>query len=81
MSALTSSPSSATGKPGNGPVGELHDENVSVSLYTAIASSYPVTIITPWWRSRCTGHCARSHSKYGYGSVTSSAPRKKSIAS
>ena len=28
MSALTSSPSSGTGKPGNGPVGELHDENV-----------------------------------------------------
>ncbi len=32
MSALTSSPSSGTGNPGNGPVGELHDENVSVSL-------------------------------------------------
>ena len=39
MSSLTSSPSSGTGKPGNGPVGELHDENESVSLYTAIASS------------------------------------------
>ena len=81
MSALTSSPVRGTGNPGNGPVGELHDENVSVSLYTAIASSYPVTIITPWCRSRCTGHCARSHSKYGYGSVTHSLPRKKSIAS
>ena len=33
MSALTSSPSSGTGNPGNGPVGELHDENRSVSLY------------------------------------------------
>ena len=33
ISAATSSaPSSGTGKPGNGPVGELHDENVSVSL-------------------------------------------------
>ena len=32
MSALTSSPSSATGNPGKGPVGELHDEKVAVSL-------------------------------------------------
>ena len=32
ISALTSSPSSSTGNPGNGPVGELHDEKVSVSL-------------------------------------------------
>ena len=31
MSALTSSPSSGTGNPGNGPVTELHDENVAVS--------------------------------------------------
>ena len=31
MSSLTSSPSSGTGKPGNGPVTELHDENVAVS--------------------------------------------------
>ena len=30
--SLTSSPSSGTGKPGNGPVTELHDENVSVSV-------------------------------------------------
>ena len=28
-----------TGKPGNGPVTELHDENVSASAYTAHASS------------------------------------------
>ena len=46
MSALTSSPTSGTGKPGNGPVTELHDENVAVSWNTAIASSYPVTITT-----------------------------------
>ncbi len=39
MSALTSSPSSATGNPGKGPVTELHDEKVAVSWYTAIASS------------------------------------------
>ena len=39
MASLTSSPSSGTGKPGNGPVTELHDENVSASLYTATASS------------------------------------------
>ena len=44
-SALTSSrPSRGTGKPGNGPVTELHDENVSGSAYTAKASSYPVTM-------------------------------------
>ena len=40
------SPTSGTGKPGNGPVTELHDEKVSVSWNTAIASSYPVTITT-----------------------------------
>ena len=32
MSSVTSSPSSGTGKPGNGPVTAVHDENVSVSL-------------------------------------------------
>ena len=32
-------PSSGTGKPGNGPVTELHEEKVSVSVYTAQASS------------------------------------------
>ena len=32
MSALTSSPSSGTGKPGNGPVTAVHDDQVSVSL-------------------------------------------------
>ena len=32
MSSLTSSPSSGTGKPGNGPVTELHEENVAVSV-------------------------------------------------
>ena len=57
MSSLTSSPSSGTGNPGNGPVTELHDENVAVSWYTAIASSYPVTMTTSWCGSRCTGHC------------------------
>ncbi len=39
MSALTSSPSSGTGNPGNGPLTELHDEKLAVSWYTAIASS------------------------------------------
>ena len=40
ISSFTSSrPSSGTGKPGNGPVTALHDENVSVSVYTARASS------------------------------------------
>ena len=39
MSAVTSSPTSGTGKPGNGPVTELHDENVAVSCSTATASS------------------------------------------
>ncbi len=32
MRSLTSSPSSGTGKPGNGPVTALHDENTAVSL-------------------------------------------------
>ena len=63
MSSVTSSPSSGTGKPGSGPVGELHDENESVLVYTATASSKPVTIITSWWVSRRTGHCSRSQSK------------------
>ena len=39
MSAVMSSPTSGTGNPGNGPVTELHDENVAVSWRTAIASS------------------------------------------
>ncbi len=33
ISSLTSSPSSGTGKPGNGPLTELHDENVAGSVY------------------------------------------------
>ena len=45
-------PSSGTGKPGNGPVTELHEEKVSVSAYTAKASSYPVTMYTPCCGSR-----------------------------
>ena len=63
MSALTSSPASATGNPGNGPVTELHEEKVAVSWNTEIASSYPVTITTSWCGSRCTGHWARRCSK------------------
>ena len=39
MSSDTSSPSRGTGNPGNGPVTDEHDEYVSGSLYTAIASS------------------------------------------
>ena len=37
--SLTSSPSSGTGNPGNGPVTELADENVVVLVYTDTASS------------------------------------------
>ena len=37
-------PSNGTGNPGKGPVTELHEEKVSVSVYTAHASSYPVTM-------------------------------------
>ena len=59
ISSVTSSPSSGTGKPGNGPVTEMHDENVSASFSTAQASSQPVTMVTPWWSSRVTGHCCR----------------------
>ena len=79
--SVTSSPSSGTGKPGNGPVTEMQDENVPASWKTSTASSYPVTITTSWCGSRRTGHCSRRASKYGYGSATSSSPRKKSIAS
>ena len=39
MRSLTSSPSNGTGNPGNGPVGELHDEKTWVAWYTASASS------------------------------------------
>ena len=39
MIALMSSPSSGTGNSANGPLTVLHDENVAVSWYTAIASS------------------------------------------
>lgn len=63
ISALTSSPTSGTGKPGKGPVTERQDENVSGSLRTWIASSYPVTIVTSWWLSRCTGHFPRRAAK------------------
>jgi hypothetical protein len=39
MMSLTSSPSSGTGRPGKGPVTELHDENVCGSAKIATASS------------------------------------------
>ena len=39
ISAVTSSPSSGTGKPGNGPVTEMHEENVRASWKTSTASS------------------------------------------
>ena len=55
-------PSRDTGKPGNGPVTEMHDDHVSASFSTAQASSQPVTMVTPWWSSRVTGHCCRSDS-------------------
>ena len=48
-----------TGKPGNGPVTEMHDDHVSASFRTAQASSQPVTMVTPWCFSRVTGHCCR----------------------
>ena len=76
MRSVTSSPTSGTGNPGNGPLTEVHDEKVAVSLYTSIASSYPVTITTSWWGSRCTGHCSRSASKYGNGSATTASSLK-----
>ncbi|BBA90193.1 hypothetical protein MPSD_49040 [Mycobacterium pseudoshottsii JCM 15466] len=55
ISSVTSSPSSGTGKPGNGPVTEMHEENVSASFKTLTASSQPVTMVTPWWPSPVTG--------------------------
>ena len=42
---------------------ELHDEKVSLSRYTSVVSSYPVTATTPRWGSARTGHSARSDSK------------------
>ena len=39
INSPTSSPSRGTGKPGNGPVTELHEENRAVSWYTARAAS------------------------------------------
>ncbi len=67
ISSLTSSPSSGTGNPGNGPVTELHDEYVSVSRYTSTASSSPVTITTPWCGSRRTGHSPAQEVEVGIG--------------
>jgi hypothetical protein len=60
---------------------ELQDENVEASLYTSTASSYPVTATTFGWATGCTGHRARSASKYGYGSLTNAVSVKKSAAS
>src|SRR3954470_11170847 len=47
----------------------------------AQASSYPVTMTTPWCGSRRTGHSSRSRSKYWYGSALKASLRKKSTAS
>ena len=54
---------SGTGKPGKGPVTDRQDEKVCGSWAIWTASSYPVTIITPWWGSRVTGQRARRASK------------------
>ena len=54
--------SRGTGNPGNGPVTAVQDENVAVSLSTAVASSYPVIITTFSCGSRRTGHSPRSAS-------------------
>ncbi|CAG7447336.1 hypothetical protein PICSAR87_04233 [Mycobacterium avium subsp. paratuberculosis] len=62
ISSVTSSPSSGTGKPGNGPVTEMHEDHVSASLSTAQASSQPVIMVTLWWLSLVTGHRWRSAS-------------------
>ena len=62
MIALMSSPSSGTGNFVYGPLTVLHDENAAGSLYTAIASSKPVTITTPRCGSRHTGPCERTYS-------------------
>src|ERR1700756_3959638 len=44
------------------------------------ASCHPVTIVTPTWSSRTTGHFLRIASKYGYGSSPSRSSRKKLIS-
>jgi hypothetical protein len=47
MRSLMSSPSGVNGSGGNGPPTAMHDENVSVSLSTVFASSYPVIARMP----------------------------------
>ena len=74
-------PSTGTGKPGKGPVTEMHDENRSASPATSLASSQPVTIHTPWCGSRTTGHRACRASRYGRGSATTPRSMKKSTLS
>ncbi len=46
ITSVTSSPSSGTGNPGNGPVTDTHEDHVSASLSTAHASSQPVIMVT-----------------------------------
>ena len=52
ISSETSSPPGPNGSPENGPATETHDENAG-SLYTASASSYPVTASTLNGRRLC----------------------------
>ena len=65
MMSLMSSPTSGTGQRAKGPLTVLQFENVVGSLYTDIASSYPVTMTAPWCGSRHTGPCERRCSKNG----------------
>ena len=56
-----SSPITLNGR-GNGPNDELTAENLALSRYTSVSSSYPVTATTPLLGTGETGHCARRYS-------------------
>ena len=82
MRSLTSSPSSGTGKPGKGPVTDLHDENASVSWYIGqrlVVAGDQGDVVVGFAVDRAP--CSRAPSKYQYGSSTTDASRKKSVAS
>ena len=63
--SVMSSPSGSAENTVSGPATLLHEENVSGSRKTASASSYPVTITTPWLGLIQTGLSRTRESRYG----------------
>jgi hypothetical protein len=57
--SVMSSPSGVNGSGVNGPITATHDEKFSLSRYTALAASQPVTASTPLWIGQATGSLAR----------------------